>query len=218
MKICRKCRELKDPMFFNFSSSSKDKMSRICKECKSVEARASYLKNRKHILEYQQNYKVKCKRKKLCKFCKKEFTAYNSKMKYCNVSCSSNHSKELRKGTGNPAYRNGKYTKENLGKYHDRGDFCKIARKMKDDMIQRQDFISCEHCDTSNSPRFECHHLVYQSEKPKHKELHNERNLLITCIKCHNQFHKSKHKMREKYIKERNLTELFGNDILSIVL
>ena len=46
---------------------------------------------------------------------------------------------------------------------------------------------------------------------PKHKELHNAKNLILLCRKCHLKMHNKKHnKYRTKLIKERGLTELFG--------
>lgn len=58
------------------------------------------------------------------------------------------------------------------------------------------------------------HHIIYRSEKPNHEHLHNIRNLIKLCNPCHAWIREAKSN-RDKLVEERNLTELFGNSILS---
>jgi len=83
---------------------------------------------------------------------------------------------------------------------------------MDDKMISEKGYIYCEECKTSKSFRFEHHHIVYRSEKPRHEFLHDPRNLITLCIKCHNYYHKHK-SHRNPLVESRKLYELFGNDV-----
>jgi len=75
-------------------------------------------------------------------------------------------------------------------------------------------YIFCQHCNRSDSTLFETHHLVFRSERPKHKNLHHIDNLIILRKECHDNFHAHKRKARAKYVIDRNLTKLFDNAIL----
>lgn len=77
-------------------------------------------------------------------------------------------------------------------------------------------FNYCEICKKNKNSvlRLDEHHIVYKSEKPKHHEMENKRNKLILCDKCHTNLHDCPKYYRNVWIVERNLTELFGNDII----
>jgi 5-methylcytosine-specific restriction endonuclease McrA len=80
-------------------------------------------------------------------------------------------------------------------------------------MVDEKGYAYCQRC--FKGGRFlDCHHLVYQSEAPKHQHLNNPRNLIILCRDCHSYMHQAKSN-RDYLIEERNLTELFGTQILS---
>ena len=84
----------------------------------------------------------------------------------------------------------------------------RACAKYRKEFIEKNSYLYCEYCGTSNSPRFETHHIYFASEKPNHPELHNCLNLCLICLKCHNNFHAHKY-LRDKLIKERNLNDLF---------
>lgn len=69
-------------------------------------------------------------------------------------------------------------------------------------------YNKCELCNRSDSFKYATHHIVYASEKPRHPELHNERNLIFLCDKCEEWLHGSK-KRREKLVYLRDLERLF---------
>lgn len=76
-------------------------------------------------------------------------------------------------------------------------------------------YIFCQHCGKSNAFMFECHHIVFRSEMPNHPNLHDKENLIIVADDCHDDAHgANKHQWRADLIKERGLTEIFGNSIL----
>ncbi len=91
--------------------------------------------------------------------------------------------------------------------------FQKICKEMNTEMIKNHWYRFCEFCLINNSIRWEHHHIIFRSEKPRHEFLNDKRNILHLCIKCHNEFHKHKH-IRDEIVKERKLNELFWNDIL----
>jgi len=80
------------------------------------------------------------------------------------------------------------------------------------DMKDEYGYIFCEHCETSNAYKFECHHIVYRSEAPQHPKLHSKENLIIVCNKCHKKFHDIK-STRNYLVEGRNLHEVFKNVI-----
>lgn len=202
-KKCSKCKEEKNVTEFWKKNSSKSGYNSSCKKC---------------------NY-VKIKNKS-CKTCSKDFKPYTTLSKFCSEKCRINHQKSKRKfnwsdekvkkitGKNNPAYRNGKYCratkKSNVGQRL----FDKNKKIVKNKIIEDYGYLKCEHCGVNNSLRFEAHHIIYRSEKPNHKHLHCTENILILCIKCHNNYHKNKG-LRNKIVKDRGLNNLFGNDVLN---
>ena len=95
--------------------------------------------------------------------------------------------------------------------------FYKARNEMLQEMFEELGYYVCQHSGRTITGRVSVHHLVYRGEKPMHPELHNKRNLIILDDQYHTWkggSHWNKHQWRAKYIEERNLTELFGNDIL----
>lgn len=175
---------------------------------------------RKHDLTKRTN-KPKVK---YCKFCNKEYKPYTSLDKFCSANCRTDSMKSKRKsnwtkeqiekrlGSNNPAYRHGMAcfgVKKN-------GEGLRLFRRnrdeMKQEMMDNYGFLFCERCNISNT-RFETHHIIYRSEKPKHTHLHDKRNLIHLCVPCHNFFHNKKSN-RNSLVEQRGLHELFGNDVL----
>ena len=87
-------------------------------------------------------------------------------------------------------------------------------QKLIDQQLDQRGHIYCERCETSQSFKFHCHHLVFRSEKPKHHAIHIVENLMIVCDKCHEIFHADK-SVRNDIVEQRRLNEVFGNDILN---
>lgn len=161
---------------------------------------------------------------KECLICNKEFKPYISFNKFCSYQCrvedmkskrSYKHSEETcRKKTGknNPNYihgmsiRGAKIDSTGIRLFHKNRD------SYKKDIIDKHGFLFCEVCNKSNS-RFETHHIVYRSEKPKHEFLHDKVNLILVCVPCHNWFHKKKGN-RNALVEKRELQKYFGNDVL----
>ena len=77
----------------------------------------------------------------------------------------------------------------------------------------KHDYPFCENCgvNQNGTMKFETHHIYFASRCPRHKELHNPKNLILLCIGCHNDFHASKRKEDFKRIeKKRSLKKLFN--------
>jgi predicted HNH restriction endonuclease len=78
-------------------------------------------------------------------------------------------------------------------------------------------YLFCESCGVNKNGTmgFSTHHIMKASRYPKHKNLHNFKNLICLCIQCHNDFHASKRKEEEKALrKERGLEALFNSPSL----
>ena len=116
-------------------------------------------------------------------------------------------------GKNNPGYRSGFYIKAKRKKSSAISEHANACRRYRTKFRKKHGYDFCEICGTSNSPRFETHHIVFASEAPKHKELHNFQNLIFLCISCHNNLHKSK-KLRNPIVKKRNLNNLFGKNLI----
>jgi hypothetical protein len=171
-----------------------------------------------------QELRSKKPKTKTCSHCNSQFTPYTSLDKFCSANCRVENQKSKRSrrwnpeatakriGESNPAYRNGMYARETTKTADGNRLFLRNRNELKQDMIDKNGYLFCEHCKTTNTYQFETHHIIYRSEKPNHKHLHDKRNLILLCIQCHNDYHKSK-LMREHLIKDRNLIDLFGSDI-----
>lgn len=169
------------------------------------------------------DYRSKNPKQKICKQCEAKFKPYTSLDKFCSAQCRINSHKSKRKwnwkntdsikGKNNPAYRNGNHVFGSTKRNVTVRKFVNNSKQMKQEMIDSLGYIKCTHCNTSNSARFETHHIIYRSEKPGHKNLHDQINLIVLCIGCHNEFHKHK-SMRSQLVIDRGLDFIFGQDII----
>lgn len=75
----------------------------------------------------------------------------------------------------------------------------------KKELLEETPF--CNLCGTTNHV-LDTHHIIYRSEAPKHKSLHDKRNLIVLCRECHNKMHENKN-IRELLVKQRKLHLLF---------
>ena len=87
-----------------------------------------------------------------------------------------------------------------------------MYKKNREKLIQQQldvqGYNFCQYCLTSSSFKFSVHHIIFRSEMPKHKEIHNPKNLIIVCQKCHDNFHRVK-SLRSELVEKRGLKKLF---------
>lgn len=179
-----------------------------CKGCKNT-----FVENR-----YQQKFcsipcfnKFQTRRKPtVCVICKKTFDPYGlRKMKYCSRTCYGVDLSKKRIGKKNPAFRNG-------SRINGKNDFdSRKTQKYRTSFYERTTYPYCEVCFVNSSFRWEVHHIIFRSEMPRHKKLHDDRNLIHVCIQCHNAFHASSGKEKRKpLIFSRNLEELFDKKFL----
>jgi len=150
---------------------------------------------------------------KICRYCGKEVvsTAWCPR-NFCGGKAGECYKKflsESRKGKKNPAYRNG-FAISGSRKYT--GIHLRACSKYRKAFLEKHGYLFCESCNinSNGTPKFEVHHIYYASLYPKHKELHNTKNLILLCLQCHNDFHSSKRKEEFLQIEEaRGLKELF---------
>lgn len=150
-----------------------------------------------------------------CRFCGKEVVsnAYCPRS-FCgggSGTCYREWLSKSRKGTKNPAYRNGMRSN---GKRSYNSKHLRACAKYKKEFLSKNDYLFCEVCgvNENGTPRFETHHIYFASLYPKHKELHNHKNLILLCIGCHNKFHSADKEYKKKFIqleKTRGLKKLF---------
>jgi predicted HNH restriction endonuclease len=147
-----------------------------------------------------------------------ESTAY-SVAKFCrNNKCQHEYYSKNRTGKKNPAYRNGLSMKDKHAKTYGGNHYraCSNYRKV---FLEKNQYLFCEVCkvNQNGAKRFEVHHIYYASRYPKHKELHNHKNLIMLCISCHNNFHSGVYKDKFKELeKERGLKKLFEKRLCNI--
>jgi len=139
-----------------------------------------------------------------CKQCGKEFELFRSYRGICSYDCGKKYDAERGK-TNKPIKK--------LKTYKSKRPYTAKANIIINSMIENEGYAYCQRCKRSDM-KLDCHHICLQSEFPKHKNLHHVNNLIIVCRECHEWFH-SKRSNRDYLIKERNLTELFGTQILS---
>lgn len=233
-KKCTECGIIKDVSNFHISKrdgykskckyciskiNRKPKRERKCLECGNVFIQKNSLSK---YCSYKCTYTAAHKKvknansKKECKLCNKEFKPHKTTDIYCSRKCFSEDSKQSRLDTNNPSYRNGYYTKKHKLTQTNKNEsiFNNNRDKIKSNIIETYGCLLCENCNTNDSLRFEMHHIIFRSEKPLHKHIHNTENLILLCIKCHNEFHKNKG-IRNEMVKSRQLNRLFGNDVLN---
>ncbi len=175
---------------------------------------------RKWTLKNKERFKIYEKRKKeklpirKCIICHKAFKGYS-----VNGVCSHLCLGELwrrnkdRAGDNNPAYRNGFYSFRKPSKDSITVRHMQACRKFRKGFVKIHGYKFCELCGINNSLRFETHHIVFASEAPRHKELHNNLNLIMLCIKCHNLLHKNK-RLRNDLVIQRDLEKLFNKKLI----
>lgn len=178
------------------------------KYCSSVCKKEAFHDKQLQRYERLKNTKVKG----VCKECGKDFIFSERNIKsYCSKKCVNNHISKDRMGKNNPAYDKGKY----LGVKRDRNSLHQYScLKYKKDFLSKNEYPFCEVClvNSNGTHRFEVHHIYFASRFPRHPELHNFKNLIHLCIKCHQKFHAGKNYQEEfeKLEKDRGLKELFS--------
>lgn len=129
---------------------------------------------------------------RICEKCKITFLARyryigTNKCKKCIYEKRSNE----RIGSGNPFYKHGYYSKKGL--YHSSskiaGLHTRACAKYKKYFLSLHNFLFCEVCGVNGGTIFSTHHIYFASRFPKHPELHNFKNLILVCYKCHRKFH-----------------------------
>ncbi len=169
----------------------------------------SWIKGKHHTKETRQKISS-CLRKlkdKECKICHIVFRPSGDYSKFCSRACFNKHLSISRGGRNNPAYRNGYYS---FGQTITTTKHNEACRKYREDFVRQHGYVFCEICKTSNSFKFEVHHIYYASRFPKHRNLHDRRNLILVCIQHHNDLHGGKLKTTFQQLEqERGLKELF---------
>jgi 5-methylcytosine-specific restriction endonuclease McrA len=93
-------------------------------------------------------------------------------------------------------------------------NYKKERPKIVDKQLFEHGYTFCQHCNSSDAFKFHVHHIVFRSEKPNHTHINYPLNLIIVCDSCHNDFHANKG-LRNKLVRDRELYEVFGTDILN---
>lgn len=149
-----------------------------------------------------------------CRFCGDDvFSSKWCPQSFCGGKTGECYKKwlsESRKGSNNPAYRNGFAIS---GKRTYTGIHLRACSKYRRAFMEKHGYAFCEVCgvNSNGTPKFEVHHIYYASLYPKHESLHDFKNLIHICISCHNNFHASKLQDKfEELENERGLKELFS--------
>ena len=162
----------------------------------------------------KKNYEIRKLKvvKRKCKGCERIFEGKMAyKTVFCNNECQYKYYKEKRIKKGNPNYRSGLWSVGGL--YYKNS---KAAQKHRDAchkyrqyFLKENEYLFCERCKINQSFQFSTHHIIFASERPRNKELHNFRNLIMLCLDCHTLMHARKN-VRNELVKERNLHKLFN--------
>lgn len=182
-------------------------LKKRCKDCWADFVKKAWNQNRCNDCMYERARMRDKNRKKIherkCRNCRIIFQSKNSSSKYCSRSCFFESQKELRKKKGNPNFKH--------GKNDDQNEWMKNRRAFLDSFIDKNGSLFCERCLKPLENQifaYHVHHIVYRSEAPKHRNLHNPLNFLLCCPRCHSWFHNKKDR-RDYLVRERNLFVLF---------
>lgn len=99
---------------------------------------------------------------------------------------------------------------------NDPKEYVKSRKKVVHDQLDEYGYHFCQRAECGKSRgvfKFEVHHIVFRSERPKHPMLHDPVNLIIVCNKCHGKFHSNK-SIRNELVKNRKLDDIFNVPIL----
>lgn len=155
--------------------------------------------------------KGRAKKPSTCVECGEVFVARgHAPTKHCSPKCYSIGMAKIRMGKKNPAYRNGFAVK---GKRTYVGAHLRACSKYRKAYLAEHSFQRCEICGTWEALKFEVHHIYFASLYPRHKHLHDFKNLILLCITCHNKMHAGR-KENEHFLrleKERGLKKLFAS-------
>lgn len=206
----------------NFGFKSRKKKCIICgKEFLITSGIQTLRKTCSKECWYQNNQNISKKRskeksEKICKKCGKKFTAmkYRIGTRLC-FKCRMEKLSKERKGKNNTNYKSGIYTNRLRKGSRQEGIHLRACQKYKNDFLKKNGYYFCEVCgvNKNGTMQFQTHHIYFASKKPKHKELHNFKNLILVCLECHQKFHGGKI-YQEKFLKlekERGLKNLFQN-------
>lgn len=177
------------------------------KKAKSIISKNDYEKHRERC----KNNAKKLRYTRVCDNCWLDFKSYNKTKIVCSDKCYRERMSKNRIWEWNPAYRNWIYTKwwdKNSIRTYKESKFQRVCKEMNNEMVNKCWYRFCEFCWVNNSLRWEHHHIVFRSERPRHINLHDKENIIHLCIKCHNEFHKNKN-IRNNILKERWLDNIF---------
>jgi hypothetical protein len=153
-----------------------------------------------------------------CKQCGKEFELFRSYRSICSYDCGKKYDAvrgKVKKATPNENKANIK--KEIERRLTNDKLATKAIKTLKKKQKDRHGFNFCERCGKSGV-MISGHHIIFCSEASQSEHIHDERNLILVCgtdcTGCHGYYHAVKSN-REPLIEQRNLTELFGTQILS---
>lgn len=126
-----------------------------------------------------------------CKWCGCLYEKKNSLSAYCSYNCINSKEKPLKQN-----------------KIDDNLKLEKSRQSIIDYHTNKRWYIICWFCWCSSWP-FELHHIIYRSEAPRHKNLHNELNLIYLCSDCHRNIHSIYQEFRAHRIISRRLWNIF---------
>lgn len=97
------------------------------------------------------------------------------------------------------------------GNSAERGKHSRACSNYKKKFKEKYGYLFCERCkcNINATPRFETHHIIFASEASKHKNLHNDKNLILLCTSCHHFFHSKQRENRKELVISRGLDQLF---------
>lgn len=153
-------------------------------------------------------------KEKTCKECGAKFMGNAWYItRYCSTKCQwENHSKS-RKKSNNPNYKGGQYL-NTIRNSRQSSIHLAACSKYRKAFLKKHGRLFCEVCsvNTNGTMAFQVHHIYSASKMPRHKNLHDFRNLIMVCLECHHKFHagktyQDKFKVLEK---DRGLVELFS--------
>lgn len=152
-----------------------------------------------------------------CRICGKKYiglTKYKSRTGKCR-ECIIISAKEKRMGMGNPNYKAGLYTKRQRTSRQAQKHLNACSRYHKH-FFKEHGIKFCEVCGANEfrAMQFQVHHIYTASRYPLHKELHNFKNLILLCLRCHQKFHA--YQLKDKFLeleKQRGLKLLFKKKI-----
>ncbi len=144
---------------------------------------------------------------KKCKWCGNEYLQRDSFMQYCDYACKAKYT--VVRPAKNITLEVKKKNTVKVARVDD-PELSRSRELITKAHLQKRWYVTCGLCYCSGK-QYHLHHIIFRSEAPSNKDLHNVKNLIYLCNQCHHEIHAYKKYYRAYWIVKRQLRLYFDH-------